>query len=133
MPTLISLYFEKQSYKKLLFPFEKVFLSSVCRIYPFLKNNICIIMSEYPFEGKIHSDDRINYKTVFSSDGIEIGNVEAAFAQSFIVRLEKDGKEIKYDIPRLEIATLINDEITLKLSETDLNQKYQTSSIDKPV
>jgi hypothetical protein len=90
-------------------------------------------MSEYPFEGKIHSDDRINYKTVFSSDGLKIGNVEAAFAQSFIVRSEKDGKETKYDIPRLEIATLIDEEITLKLSETDLNQKYQTSSIDKPL
>lgn len=90
-------------------------------------------MSEYPFEGKIHSVDRINYKTVFSSDGLKIGNVEAAFAQSLIVESEKDGKEIKYDIPRLEIATLIDYEITLKLSENDLNQKYQTSSIDKPV
>ena len=90
-------------------------------------------MTEYPFEGKIHSDDRINYKTVFSSDGLKIGNVEAAFADSFIVRLEKEGKEVKYDIPRLEIATLIDNEITLKLNENDLNQKYQTSSIDKPI
>jgi hypothetical protein len=90
-------------------------------------------MSEYPFEGKIHSDDRINYKTVFSSDGVKVGKVEAAFADSFIVRLEKEGKEIKYDIPRLEVATLIDNEITLKLNEIDLNQKYQTSSIDKPI
>jgi hypothetical protein len=87
-------------------------------------------MSEYPFEGKIHSDDRINYKTVFSSDGMKIGDVEAAFAESFIVKLEKEGKEI---IPRLEIATLIDNEITLKLNANDLNQKYQTSSIDKPM
>ncbi len=90
-------------------------------------------MTEYPFEGKINSDDRINYKTVFASDGLKIGNVEAAFADSFIVRAEKEGKEIKYDIPRLEIATLIDNEITLKLNENELNQKYQTSSIDKPL
>jgi hypothetical protein len=88
-------------------------------------------MTEYPFEDKIRSDDRINYKTVFSSDGLNVGNVEAAFADSFIVRLEKEGKEVKYDIPRLEIATLIDNEITLKLNENDLNQKYQTSSIEK--
>ena len=90
-------------------------------------------MSEYPFEGKIHSDDRINYKTVFSSDGMKIGDVEAAFAESFIVKLEKEGKEIKYEIPRLEIATLIDNEITLELNANDLNQKYQTSFIDKPM
>lgn len=90
-------------------------------------------MTEYPFEDKIRSDDRINYKTVFTSDGLNIGNVEAAFAESFIVRLEKEGKEVKYEIPRLEIATLIDNEITLKLNEIDLNQKYQTSSIDKPM
>jgi hypothetical protein len=45
-------------------------------------------MSEYPYEDKVHSDDRVNYKTVYSSDGIKIG--EAAFAESFIVRLEKE-------------------------------------------
>ena len=90
-------------------------------------------MTEYPFEGRIHSEDRINYKTVFSSDGIKVGTVEAAFAESFIVKLEKEGKEIKYDIPRIEVATLIGDEITLKLNENELNQKYQTSSIDKPI
>jgi hypothetical protein len=90
-------------------------------------------MSEYPFEDKIHSNDRINYKTVFSSDGSKIGKVEAAFADSFIVKSEKEGKEIKYDIPRLAISTLIDNEITLKLNESELNQKYQTSSIDKPI
>lgn len=38
-------------------------------------------MSEYPYEDKIHSDDRVNYKTVFSSDRIKIGKVEAAFGE----------------------------------------------------
>ena len=90
-------------------------------------------MTEYPFGDKIHSDDRVNFKTVFSSEGSKIGEVEAAFADSFIVKAEKEGKEIKYDIPRLEISTLIDNEITLKLNEGDLNQKYQTSSIDKPI
>ena len=41
-------------------------------------------MSEYPYEGKIHSDDQVNFSTVYSSDGIRIGKVEAAFAESFI-------------------------------------------------
>ena len=27
-------------------------------------------MSEYPYEGKIHGDDKVNYSTVYSSDGI---------------------------------------------------------------
>ena len=36
-------------------------------------------MSEYPYEDKIHSDDRVNYKTVYSADGIKMGKVEAAF------------------------------------------------------
>jgi len=29
-------------------------------------------MSEYPYEDKIHSDDRVNYRTVYSSDGIAL-------------------------------------------------------------
>ena len=45
-------------------------------------------MSEYPYEDKIHSKDRVNYKTVKSSDGKRIGKVEAAFAESFIVKSE---------------------------------------------
>ena len=32
-------------------------------------------MSEYPYEDKIHSDDTVNYKTVYSSDGIKMGEV----------------------------------------------------------
>ena len=47
-------------------------------------------MSEYPYEDKIHSDDTVNYKTVYSSDGIKMGEVEAAFSDSFIVKLEKE-------------------------------------------
>ena len=89
-------------------------------------------MSEYPYEGKIHSDDRVNYKTVYSSDGIKIGQVEAAFADSFIVKLEKkNNTETKYEIPRLEISSLTDDRITLKLKQEEVDQKYQTSSIEK--
>jgi hypothetical protein len=88
-------------------------------------------MSEYPYEDKIHSDDRVNYKTVFSSDRIKIGKVEAAFVESFIVKSEKQNMEIKYEIPRLEIASIVDDRIILKLKENDLNDKYQTSSIEK--
>ncbi|HEY9387244.1 MAG TPA: hypothetical protein VIP70_09390 [Nitrososphaeraceae archaeon] len=89
-------------------------------------------MSEYPYEDKIHSDDRVNYKTVYSSDGIKMGDVEAAFADSFIVKLEKEkNMEIKYEIPRLEISSLIDDRITLKLKQSEIDEKYQTSSIKK--
>ena len=89
-------------------------------------------MSEYPYEGKIHSDDRVNYKTVYSSDGIKIGEVEAAFAESFIVRLEKEkNMEIKYEIPRLDISSLMDDRIILKLKQSEIDEKYQTSSIKK--
>jgi len=89
-------------------------------------------MSEYPYEDKIHSDDRVNYKTVYSSDGIKIGEVEAAFADSFIVKLEKEkNMEIKYEIPRLEISSLTDDTITLKLKQREIDHKYQTSSIEK--
>jgi hypothetical protein len=78
-------------------------------------------MSEYPYEDKIHSDDRVNYKTVFSSDRIKIGRVDAAFVESFIVKSEKENMEIKYEIPRLEIASIVDNRITLKLKESDLN------------
>jgi hypothetical protein len=44
---------------------------------------------------------------------------------------EKENTEIKYQIPRLEIASIINNIITLKLKESDIDQKYQTSSIKK--
>ena len=91
-------------------------------------------MSEYPYEDKIHSDDRVNYKTVYSSDGIKMGEVEAAFADSFIVKLEKEEEknmEIKYEIPRLEISSLTEGSITLKLKQREIDEKYQTSSIKK--
>ena len=80
-------------------------------------------MSGYIYEGKIHSDDKVNYCTVYSSDGIRMGKVKAAFANSFIVKFEMEDKEIKYEIPRLEIASLIDKSITLKLKK-DLDQKY---------
>lgn len=73
------------------------------------------MVSEYPYEDKIHSEDRVNYKSVYSSDGVRIGKVEASFSDSFIVKSEKQNKEIKYEIPRLEIASIIKRTITLKL------------------
>jgi hypothetical protein len=89
-------------------------------------------MSEYPYEDKIHSDDRVNYKTVYSADGIKMGKVEAAFSDSFIVKLEKENNmEIKYEIPRLEISSLTDDRIILKLKRNEIDEKYETSSIKK--
>jgi hypothetical protein len=90
-------------------------------------------MSEYPYEDKIHSDDTVNYKTVYSSDGINMGEVEAAFSDSFIVKLENEenNMEIKYEIPRLEISSIRDDTIILKLKESEIDEKYQTSSIKK--
>ncbi|MBV9177275.1 MAG: hypothetical protein JO297_09575 [Nitrososphaeraceae archaeon] len=89
-------------------------------------------MSEYPYEDKIHSDDRVNYKMVYSADGIKMGKVEAAFSDSFIVKLEKENNmEIKYEIPRLEISSLADDRITLKLKRNEIDEKYETSSIKK--
>jgi hypothetical protein len=89
-------------------------------------------MSEYPYEDKIHSDDRVSYKTVYSSDGKKMGKVEAAFSDSFIVKLEKENNmEIKYEIPRIEISSLTDDRIILKLKESQIDEKYQTSSIEK--
>jgi hypothetical protein len=89
-------------------------------------------MSEYPYEDKIHSDDRVNYKTVYSSDAIKMGDVEAAFSDSFIVKLEKEkNMEIKYEIPRLEISSLTHDRIILKLKQSQIDKKYRTSSIKK--
>jgi hypothetical protein len=88
-------------------------------------------MSEYPYEDRIHSEDRVNYKTIFSSDEIKIGKVEAAFADSFIVKSEKETMEIKYEIPRLEIASIKDDRITLKLNVSEIDEKYRTSSIEK--
>jgi hypothetical protein len=39
--------------------------------------------------------------------------------------------EIKYEIPRLEISNLTNDRIILKLKQSEIDEKYQTSSIEK--
>ena len=88
-------------------------------------------MAEYPYEGKIHSDDKVNYSTVYSFDGIRIGKVEAAFAESFIVKNEMENKEVKYEIPRLDIVSIIDGSITLKLKKSDIDQNYETLSINK--
>jgi hypothetical protein len=61
-----------------------------------------------------------------------MGKVEAAFSESFIVKLEKENNmEIKYEIPRLQISTLTDDRIILKLKQIEIDEKYQTSSIEK--
>ena len=61
-----------------------------------------------------------------------MSKVEAAFSDSFIVKLEKENNmEIKYEIPRLEISSLTNDRITLKLRRNEIDEKYETSSIKK--
>ena len=49
-------------------------------------------MSEYPYEGKIHGDDKVNYSTVYSSDGIRIGKVEAGICKIFHCK-ERNGKQ----------------------------------------
>ena len=88
-------------------------------------------MSEYSYESKIHSDDKVYNCTVYSSDRIRIGKVEAAFAESFIVKNEMEKREVKYQIPRLDIASIINGSIALKLKKSDIDQNYETSSINK--
>jgi hypothetical protein len=86
-------------------------------------------LCQYEYEDRIHSEDRVNYKTVFSSDGIKIGKVEAAFADSFIVKSEKEKMQIKYEIPRLEIASIKDNTITLKLNGSEINQKLRLRKV----
>ena len=57
--------------------------------------------------------------------------MEGAFADSFIVKSEKEKMEIKYEIPRLEIVSIKDNRITLKLNGNEIDEKYQTSSIEK--
>ena len=54
-------------------------------------------MSEYPYEDKIHSKDRVNYKTVKSSDGKRIGKVEARVCRIIHcqIREAKQGDKIR--------------------------------------
>ena len=74
----------------------------------------------------------VNYKTVYSADGIKMGEVGATFSYSFIVKLEKeDNIDIKYEIPRLEISSLRDDRIILKLEQIEVDEKCQTLSIKK--
>ena len=88
-------------------------------------------MSEYPYEGRINSDDIVNCKDVFSSDGAIIGQVEAELSESFIVRSEEGNTEIKYEIPRLQIERIVDGAITLKQDKENIEKKYETSSIEK--
>jgi hypothetical protein len=61
-----------------------------------------------------------------------MGKVEAAFSDSFIVKLEKQkNMEIKYEIPRLELSGLIDDRIIFELKQIEIDEKYQKSSIKK--
>ena len=46
-------------------------------------------MSEFPYEDKIHGEDRVNYKTVFSSDRMKIGKVEASIYRVFHCKVRK--------------------------------------------
>jgi hypothetical protein len=39
--------------------------------------------------------------------------------------------EIKYEIPRLDIASIKDNKITLKLNQSEIDEKYQTYSIEK--
>jgi hypothetical protein len=88
-------------------------------------------MSEYPYQDKIRTDDIVNCKSVFSSDGAAVGEVEAALADSFIVKAEEGDTEIKYEIPRLIIDRIVDGSITLKQPKKIIQDKYETSSIKK--
>ena len=50
-------------------------------------------MSEYPYEGKIHGDDKVNYSTVYSSDGIRIGKVSWKLHCKIFHCKERNGKQ----------------------------------------
>jgi hypothetical protein len=88
-------------------------------------------VSEYPYEDRINSDDILNCKDVFSSDGTIIGQVEAALGESFIVRSEEENTEYKYEIPRLEIERIVDGAITVKQTKQDIHKRYETSSVEK--
>ncbi len=86
---------------------------------------------EYPYEDRINSDDTLNCKDVFSSDGEIIGQVEAALGESFIVRSEQGNIEFKYEIPPAEIERIVDGAITVKKTREDIQKRYETSSIEK--
>lgn len=89
-------------------------------------------MSEYPYQDKIHSNDRISNKEVFSSDGVKIGRVEAVFSDTIIIKSEsQDNIERKYEIPRLNIAELMDETLTLKIKKSEIDKEFETSSIEK--
>ena len=89
-------------------------------------------MSEYPYQDKIHSNDRISNKEVFSSDGVKIGRFEAVFSDTIIIKSEsQDNIERKYEIPRLNIAELMDETLTLKIKKSEIDKEFETSSIEK--
>ena len=53
--------------------------------------------------------------------------MEAAFVESFIVKSERENMEIKYEIPRLEIASIVDNRITLKLKESEIDENQEMS------
>ena len=89
-------------------------------------------MSEYPYE------DKIQWWQGKLQDGIfrrwnKNGQSCSGIFRFVIVKLEKEenNMEIKYEIPRLEISSLTDDRITLKLKRNEIDEKYETSSIKK--
>jgi hypothetical protein len=56
---------------------------------------------------------------------VKNGKVEAVFVDSFIVKSGKEKMEIKCEIPRLEIASIIDDRIALKLKQSEIYEKLE--------
>ena len=44
-----------------------------------------------------------------------------------------ENREVKYEIPRLDIVSIISGSITLKLKKKEIDQNYETSSINKNI
>lgn len=92
-------------------------------------------MSDFPFDNSISSDDKATNKSVFSSDGADIGKVEAALADALIVQGlsqdNSDGKSLrtKYTIPKIEIERIVADSITLRKPRKEIIDSYMTSSV----
>ncbi len=91
-------------------------------------------MSDFPFDNKIRSDDKSMNKSVFSSDGADMGTVEAAFEDTLIVlglAQYSAGRSIKtkYAIPKIEIERIVADSITLRKPEKEIIDRYSTSSV----
>ena len=57
--------------------------------------------------------------------------MKAAFVVVIYCKSEKENLEIKFELPKLEIASIMDEIITVKLKESEIDEKYQTSSIEK--